>query len=365
MNIKYYPELQEIEDHKSYLPSISFILPLKAFDRSDKSFLKLLKIKLDELERKLAESYDEDLVSNLMIKFEIILKDLKPEKFKLGIAIFVSPEFQKIYYLDFEPEEKLVIGDSFEIRDLIYSKSLTKNAILLLLSANEIRYFLYTNNSLTKLIVDVPLKIEAFMENTLHDVAIYYEKNDRREKAMHLLLDNADKGLGMVLQSYDHDVIVTGSDKMIAHFKKISHHNRAVKAFLPGNYFEKAQSEVIRLVQVSLNNIREDEEKALIQSLEIYNNNQMLAIGLNDVWKQSAIKNCQLLVVEKNYRKAAVLKAFKTEIFTHDLDADPMPMQDVVDDVIENVISAGGKVLFVDDDKLLDYRHIVLVKNYV
>ena len=91
----------------------------------------------------------------------------------------------------------------------------------------------------------------------------------------------------------------------------------------------------------------------------------MLAIGLNEVWKQSAIKNCQLLVVEKNYRKAAVLKAYKNEIFTHDLDADPMPMQDVVDDVIENVISAGGKVLFVDDDKLLDYRHIVLVKNYV
>ena len=51
-----------------------------------------------------------------------IIKNLNFNTYKKSIAIYVSPVFEKVLYLDIAVEEKIIIDESFEIRDLVSCK---------------------------------------------------------------------------------------------------------------------------------------------------------------------------------------------------------------------------------------------------
>ncbi len=364
MHSKHYPEFNDILEHQDYSPSISLIFPLETKLGHAKELHHILKIKSDEIEKALNESYTPEQVKPLVQKLNKLVDEFQPENGHAGLALFISPMFEKIVYLDFEPSEKLIIDKNFEIRDLLYNKSLMNKVILLLLSGNEIRYYLYDQGAITEIKVDVPNRVEAFMDNTLHDVAIYYEKTDRKEKAMQLFLKNADEGLSLALKEHPLQVVVAGSDKYLAHFKQVTHNHQSIGEYIPGNYLEATPSELVELTGNALKNIQAKREEELVDQVEGALNKNQLARGLKEVWKQVSDKNGRLLVVEKNYRRTAGQGADDEEIFTLATDKVPFPIQDAVDDVIERLIMNGGKVEFVDDGKLGKYRRMALITHY-
>lgn len=361
MNVKNYPEITEVIGHKNYLPSISVIFPFNIKVGMGVELKHKLKTKGDEIEKELAKSYPADVVASMMARYGSLTDNLKPENLYQGLAIFLSPWFQKIYFLDFEPQEKNIIDSSFEIRDLIYNKNVMSKAILVLLSANEIRFYLVSHGQVAKLNVDISDRIEAFMANTLHDVEIHHEKSERRDKAMQLFLQNADEGLGLVLKDHPYPVIFAGSEKFIGHFKKMTKHDDVIEDYIEGNYLESTPAELNLLVGESFGRIREDRSHKIIDQVEDALNKKLLVMGLKEVWKQATEKNGRILIVEKNYRKPAAQGAEDEEILTTGLDHVPFPMQDAVDDVIEKVILNGGLVHFVDDGLLGKYRRIALI----
>lgn len=362
MNVKYYPELEPIEEHSTYFPSISMIIPMHM--HSVHEFSSYLKIKCKEVDKMLHKNYDKETVHVVMEKLNAFIQELNIEKSKKGIAIYVSPWFQKTYYLDFEPAEKLILDDSFEIRDLIFNHSITNKVILLLLSGNELRYLIYHNQKFEKIHVDVPLRIEAFMNETLHDVAIYYEKSQRKDKARHVFATNAEQGLKLALNQYPLPVIVAGTDKLISEFKSITSHRKDVIDYIPGNYLEASEDELRHLVQDALGRNKERIEVEVLNRIKRIDNQKIIAAGLKEVWKEASLKNVNTLFLEQNFRKPAAYSPGKSEIFTHAIDKVPYPMQDAVDDIIEMVSEAGGKIHFVSDGLLKDFRRIVLIKNH-
>lgn len=361
MNVKNYPEITEIVEHKNYLPSISVIFPFNIKVGMGVELKHKLKTKRDEIEKELLKSYPADAVASLMSKYTSLTENLKPQNMHQGLAIFLSPWFQKTYFLDFEPQEKNIIDSSFEIRDLIYNKNAVSKAILLLLSANEIRFYLVSPAHVTKLNVDISNRIEAFMANTLHDVEIHHEKSERRDKAMQLFLQNADEGIALALKDHACPVIVAGSEKYIGHFKKMTKHGEVIEDYIEGNYLESTPAELNQLARESFGRIQETRSRKIIDQVEDALNKKLLATGLKEVWKQATEKNGRILVVEKNYRKPAAQGAVDEEIITIGLDHVPFPMEDAVDDVIEKVILNGGMVHFVDDGLLGKYRRIALI----
>jgi hypothetical protein len=359
MNIKYYPELESIEEHSTYFPSISMIIPMHILSVSE--FNNYLKIKSKEVEKMLHKNYDKETVHVVMEKLDSLVHQVHVDKSRKGIALYVSPWFQKVYFLDFEPTEKLILDDSFEIRDLIFNHAITNKIILLLLSGNELKYLVYKDRKFEKIHVDVPLRIEAFMNETLHDVAIYYEKSQRKDKARHA---NAEQGLKSALKQFPLPVIVAGTEKLISEFKSITSHDKDIIDYVSGNYLESSEDELRHLVQDALGRYKTKVEAETITKIKKIDNPKIIAIGLKEVWKEASLKNVQTLIVEQNFRKPAALNPGKSEIFTNAMDKVPYPMQDAVDDIIEKVAESGGKIQFVSDDLLTDFRRIVLIKNH-
>ena len=65
-----------------------------------------------------SENYPADVEIMMMKKLRTIIKNLNFNTHKKSIAIFLSPVFEKVLYLDISVEEKIIIDESFEIRDL-------------------------------------------------------------------------------------------------------------------------------------------------------------------------------------------------------------------------------------------------------
>ncbi len=337
MNSKYYPEFNDLLEHGEYAPSISLIMPFNT-------------------------RYG--INAEIKHKLKALLESFQPEAGHLGLALFLSPVFEKIVYLDFEPEEKLVIDQNFELRDLVYNKNIVNKLVLLLLSGNEIRYYLYDQGSLTKLHSTVSDRIEAYMSNTLHDVAIYYEKSDRKEKAMEVFMKYAYEGLHEIGQKYPYPVAVTGSEKLQSHFKSHVNAGDQIVEYIEGNYLEAAPAECVDLAQKVIKNMQTRREDALLLQLEEALNKNQLAIGITEAWKQVAQLNGRLLVVEKNYRRLAGHAPEEDKIFTWAADKLIFPIQDAVDDIIEKLILHGGKVEFVEDGRLGRYRRCALITYF-
>ena len=96
----------------------------------------------DKVEQELLENYPDEMGFLVMHKLRAIIKNLNFNTHKKSIAIYVSPVFEKVLYLDIAVEEKIIIDESFEIRDLVYSKKQLHKYLVLLLSGKESRMYL-------------------------------------------------------------------------------------------------------------------------------------------------------------------------------------------------------------------------------
>lgn len=107
--------------------------------------------------------------------------------------------------------------------------------------------------------------------------------------------------------------------------------------------------------------VKQQELLNIIHEAQDYNK---LSIGIQDVWKNAMHKRGRLLVVEKNFMFAATQGIHKDEIQDATAVTSFSFIKDAVDDIIEQVLSNGGDVEFVDEGFLSAYEHIVLIQYY-
>ncbi|MDQ8704583.1 hypothetical protein RCO28_19110 [Streptomyces sp. LHD-70] len=85
------------------------------------------------------------------------------------------------------------------------------------------------------------------------------------------------------------------------------------------------------------------------------------AAGLDEVWEAATSGRVELLVVEEHFR--ATVRAGEGHLIPagdDDLDA----VQDIVDDLVESVLEAGGEVQFVPDESLADGGRVAAALRY-
>src|SRR6476469_953475 len=115
-------EQQEVIAKIKYLPAISIILPFQPVITAKNQLEYRLKMIMGKIELRLVTLYSAEKAMPMIIKLRNLIRNLNYYTNKKSIAIFVSPVIEKVYYLEAEVEEKIVIDESFEIRDLVSCK---------------------------------------------------------------------------------------------------------------------------------------------------------------------------------------------------------------------------------------------------
>lgn len=364
MNTALTPEITEVLEAVHYRPAVSLILPFEPKMGLKTELAYLLKMAARKVELQLKENYPEETINLVMQKLQAIINAVNYNTLKKSIAIYVSPVFEKILYLDLAVEEKIIVDESFEIRDLIYSKKQLHKYLLLLLNANESRIYLGNSATFVRLVSNSSKSV-VNGNDAPERVANFSDTAERKEILMDKFLHHVDNGLAIILNAYPLPLFVLGTDRILGHFKKLTKHRAAVIDYIQGNYEEATTDQLKKNLEPYIANWQNVKQKAILNNLEEAGAYKKLATGIEEVWQQAMQLKGRLLVVEKNYMYAAQHGGSEDIIYKAATPFNKFSyIKDAVDDVIEKVLENGGDVEFVDEGVLKDFNQIALIQYY-
>ncbi len=365
MELKTTATYADVLESAHYLPCVSLIMPFEPKMSLKRELDHKLKIAKNSIEDRLKMNFPDDKIEPVLKKFDEAIGHLNYYTHKKSIAVFVSPVFQKVYYLDMPVEEKLVIDESFEIRDLIYSKKEVHQYLLVVLSSKWTKIYVANGNQLIRITSNVPDNIEAYKNDIPEKVANFSDETKRKEILLNKFLLHTDNGLGLLLQSYKLPLFVMGTAKTIGHFKSITHNAKHIIDSIHGNFEEKSEVELQAIMMPYVSDWKKIIQTNLLKQVDDAMNRKRLAVGMEAVWKAASLKKGRLLIVEKNFVFPAYHSATPGIIFKQDENSqNAFYIKDAVDDAIEKVLASGGDVEFVDEGMLAEYQQIVLIEYY-
>lgn len=359
------PDIKEVINAQHYRPSVSIIIPFETKTNLNTELTHSLKTAVDNAERKLFENYPAEVCKIIIQKLRNIISNLKYDTHKKSIAIYVSLIFEKVIYLDIPVEEKIIVDDTFEIRDLVYAKKQLEKYLVLLLSGKESRILVMNLTKFLRVKPDTPELVYAYMNDGPEKTGNFSDMTEHKQTLIEKFLSHIDSSLDDILKNYPLPLFVLGAEKIIGHFKHLTKHADAIVDYVHGNYENATFTELKEVLKPGLAKLSNLKKEGLIKRLETETGADKVVSGIKDVWQEAFHRNGRLLIVEKNYVFAAKHGATQDIIEEPDALLDQAPyIRDAVDDIIEKVLENGGDVEFVDDHDLEAYNHIALIKYY-
>lgn len=358
-------EIREVMEAVNYRPTVSLILPFdpKMGFKAEISYS--LKVACDKVEKEIKDKYPGEAGMLVMKRLRALVNGLNFNTHKKSIAIYVSPLFEKVLYLDIPVQERIVVNDSFEIRDLVYAKKELHKYLVLLLSYNECKIYLGNSTTFVKIVSNPVKSIHSYVNDVPERIANFSDMQDRKEVLMDKFLHQIDNNLDIILNAYRLPLFVIGTKRISGHFKKLTRHGNKVLAYIHGNYEEADAHELLEVLKPHVSDWRSVINKDLMNRLDEAYGKNTLATGIKNVWREAMNNKGRLLVVEKNFTYAA-LHGARADVIYESIDPhnNVSYIHDAVDKVIEKVLESGGDVEFVDQDLLKDYGHIALLQYY-
>ena len=365
MNIPLTKEEQEVMRAVKYQPAVSIILPFEPVESLKTELQHRLKIAMEKVESELRANYPAKKAMAVIAKLKNLAGNLHIDTSKKAIAIYVSPVLEKVFYLDFPVNEKIMIDESFEIRDLVYNKKQSIRYLVLLLSGESSKTYLGNGSGFILLKSQTPENIHAYEKDLPEKVANFSDPDRLREVLLDKFLHHVDQGLTHILKEYPLPVFVAGVQKVLGHFKKMTGNEKSLLAFIHGNYIHASETEISDVLKPYIKEWQDGKEKDCLQQLERAVSENKVEYGIKQVWQSATLRNGRLLLVEKDFMYPAHQGAHPENISSEDLSLNnPFYIKDAVDGAIEKVLAAGGDVEFISNGLLKDYGRIALIKFY-
>jgi hypothetical protein len=365
MNLSIDPELKAVINATHYRPALSIILPLKANISMHEEMAHVFKITADKAEAELIRHYPKEQCKLIMDKLRSLLSGLVIPPKKRGLALYVSPVFEKAIFLNVPVQEKIQIDESFEIRDLLNDKKQQNRFLLLTFNSAKAKLYLVDSAGLVSLPSSISLSIDQFVNDAPEKAGNFSDARERKRILEDKFLRHVDTALGDILLSHNLPVMVLATEKTIGHYKKITRHYEVIFVYGRGYREELTLTELTDLVAPHLDAWKLKKEARLLERLDEAAGRKLLTSGIKEIWQQVATGAYGLLIVEQNYRFAAQRGANPEVI---EAISEPYNdfsyLRDAVDDVIETLLKNGGDVAFVADDRLTHYDHIALIRDY-
>lgn len=359
------PEIEDVLHAVHYKPAVSIIIPFEPKMTSKALLQHSLKVALTKTSQDLEKNYPGDLSELVTHKLNNLVSHLNYNTHKKSIAIFVSPVFEKVLYLDIAVEEKIIIDESFEIRDLVYAKKQMHNYLVLLISAKESKMFLNSSEQFVRILSNTPASLGSAVENKHERVANFEDVDKRHEIESEKFLRHIDNGLDIILNAYKLPLFVLGAEKILGHFKKITKHNKSVIEYIHGNYEDEPIEQLQNILRPYVDDWKKVRQKDLLNLLSEAKGKNKLVYGIRNVWHEAMCNKGKLLVVEKYYMYPSKGKENDNEIpFYNNAHRKFSYIKDAVDDIIEKVLENGGDVEFTDAEILKGFDQIALIQYY-
>jgi hypothetical protein len=328
---------------------------------------------IEKAEGLMMMKYPADIVVSLTKKLKELFLQIDFDHNEDGLGLFVSPNIQLQTSFPFPVKEKIIVGDSFGIRDVLYKENFSDPYHVLLLTEQGARLFYGSLNFLEETIdsqfplhyeddyiYNPPIRTTSYAGQA-HVRSIEKDKSELEAIRYSSFLHLVDTFLDQYLLNND-ALIVLGVKKNLALYEKISRHQQKLVGKIAGNYSHLNLKQLSDLVLPVIFGYQQDIRAKLIE--EFREQHTRGKGGIQDVWKAAIERSAFKLLVEKDYSCAGFLDADKKHIYLKPPQKPHTKLADAVDALIELILEKEGHVYFVENGLLKDYGRIALITRY-
>lgn len=288
-----------------------------------------------------------------------------------GIGFYLSEGIAEKVLFPFTVAEKISIDESFEIRDLLNLQQFLSPYYVLVIGKKIIRLFRAKGDELEEVSDNhFPLQLEEEYEYSPPSLGSSYghslkafEKDKGILSTIHLRssFKHVDDALAEYLNLQDGKIILAGTKTLTTDFENITSHRKSIVAKIEGSFRDKSLAELALAAWPAYVNWVTEENNQLLGKLDERKLNDVV-YGIHNVWKAANEGRGLVLLVEKDYQQRAFLKD-NGDIVLSPQQQFPL-VRDAVGEIIKMVSRKNGKVVLVENDKLVNYEKIALLLRY-
>jgi hypothetical protein len=361
------PELKELITEKNGA-CVSMIIPLDELPSHFKINEIVTKQAHEKLEEQLQASVDPDTADLLKDKLNSLKNQVSRNTGVKGIGIFLSEKITTIMTFPFEVKEKIMVSNSFEIRDMVQNEQYLKDYYVLSVTKEKINFYRGFGGRLIE-VNDKNFPIETVateyeipaVKNQVNDAAQAMQRHlstttQNKAEAYNIvskkLLDYIDNKSPLIL---------VGTEKEMADAEHmISQVNIAGK--VSGSYdvynFHEMEDKVWESFLVDV----KKEEKELLHTIK-ETAPHLLSSGIQTVWQDAKMGKGNILIVEKDLMIPGYIEKDEFALALSP-STKSKKIADAIDDIIETVLEKNGKVVLVDNGLLKQYDGIVMIDRF-
>ncbi|WP_274571700.1 hypothetical protein V6667_09110 [Neisseria leonii] len=355
--------IKQVQSKQSY-PSVTITLPTyRTSPDNDKDVIRLKNL-VGEAVGRLENEFGKRETADIVEAVNRLADSVDNEQNLDGLVIFASAEYAEMFRLPFRVPERVTIADNFLTRDLVFALNRSPLYLLTVLSEHGTRLFVGQKENLDE--------IEAYgfpfsIENAAADAGPSQDISHVRDQMVTDKMREVGQALAEAQAQIPAPLAVLGVDRNIGHFKDgAAAVADKVMLYIHGGHNSDNAHELGQTVWPQVKEALAAERLKVFDELGNAKGNQLFAGGLNEVWQAAVDGRTELLVVEEDLHIAAEVSGDGRKL-TETADAQgECAYDDIVDEIIEKVLAAGGRVKFVDNGSLAEHaeRGLAAVTRY-
>jgi hypothetical protein len=350
--------LKSWQAHRDY-PSVSILAPTHRTAPSNKQD----PIKVKNLVRKATDrlhgEFKKREVAAVVENLREAVRKVDWEHTLDGLALFANKERSAAVSLPFRVKPRAVIDETFATRDVVYAFNRAAPYRVLVLSHNCRLYDAWTTVLDEHIAKPFPM---AHRGPGLSKRPGVYGINPsaKRDEAYRAFFRSIDAGVDALQRVNPLPLVVVGVERNLAFYQEVTQQSDAIAGMLAGNHDWTSPSALGKLVwPVFEAGATRCRTEALVQ-LDSAVGVHRYASGIDQVWRAAIGAKCRTLLVEKEFKYPADLSPEGDQLVPY-TGRGVGALDDVVDEVIERVMSAGGEVFFYPAGDLDVHQRIAAV----
>ena len=320
----------------------------------------LLKNLVKDAEKRVLAECEKDLAATIINKLNTLASDIDHRHNLEGLVLFVNENIAEYVRLPLKVDDRVMVDDSFHTRDLLRAIHGQTGYYVLLLSKQKARMIeALSDKAVEEIMTGFPV------ENETTTVAPGAASIANKVTSLSLEFFNiVDKKVNEVYKVKPLPVIVCTDESNYSEFLKIADKKEIYLGNVKGNKMSEKAHHVVGSVWPVVMDLQNTQNKKRLNELDVAVNATKYVTDFNDIWTALNEGRGRTLFVKQGYFQPARIVDNQIQLVAPDMAEEADVVDDIIDEMLEKNMKAGGDAVFMQEDELDKFQGLVLVTRY-
>ena len=303
---------------------------------------------------------DKALANSIVEKLDNLAANIDHRHNLEGLVLFVNENMAEFVRVPLHVENRVVVDRTFHTRDLVRAINNQTSYYVLLLSRQSARLIEALSDKAVKEIEDgFPV------ENETTTVPPGAASISNKVTSLSLEFFNlVDKRLNDVHKEKPLPVIVCTDEANYSEYLKVADKKDIILGNVKGNRMLEKTHHVVDSVWPVVKELQNKENKKRLVELDNAVNSSKYVTDFNDIWTALNEGRGRTLFVKQGYFQPARIVGDSIQLVAPDMADETDVVDDIIDEMLEKNLKAGGDAVFMQEDELDKFQGLVLVTRY-